>query len=128
MDIPVLQPPPRWWKCPSCAKVARTFDPDPTAVQFHHCRLFATAAIPMVEVRDFDAEPDVKRVVEKSEDYISGKRSSPVTGIHTFHSDGRQDATVFAEAATTDAAALDANSPPPKAPANGATFYAFWGK
>jgi hypothetical protein len=124
--IPTLQPPPRWWKCPSCETVDRTFDPDPGSVQFHHCPAFSGAAIPLVEVKDFDSKLDVKRVVEKAEDYIAGERDNPVTGLHTYYPTGRQDAHVFAPVAVTKATGLDSNGPPAPAGPTRSTFYCFY--
>ncbi len=96
----ILEPTPIWWRCPEC----RTIDQSRALNQtvFHACPAHHTAAVPLVQVPNPDAEPDVKRVPAHSEDYSYGEREGE-TGLHTYHADGRVDAHVFAPTATSHA-------------------------
>jgi hypothetical protein len=93
----VLEPPVRYWKCPSCLLVDRTQRSD-VHTQFHNCPALGNVAIPLIEVSDPDAKPQGRHVVVQREDYAGS--SDPTAAISTERPDGSNDITVLAETAT----------------------------
>jgi hypothetical protein len=89
MTAHILEAPVRWWKCPACGKGDRTQNPDVTAVQFHECPALNNVAIPLVEVKDLDANPHARQILVPSE-YGPGSAS-----VRTERLDGSNDCTVF---------------------------------
>lgn len=99
----ILEPPVRYWACPSCDTVDRTQKPE-AHLQFHACPGFSGANLPLVEVRHPDDKPDAKHFVSERQDFIGDETYTPrIASIRTVHADGTEDLTVFAPTATIKA-------------------------
>lgn len=98
MSAHLLQPPVRYWACPSCGTRDRTQNAPVEGIgyvqQFHPCPAFSNASIPLIEVPTPDAKPDGRQVAVLRED------DGTVASIRTEHGDGSNACTVFAPTAT----------------------------
>jgi hypothetical protein len=94
----VLEPPVRWWKCPSCPAVGRTQRHE-FHVEFHECPALGKASIPLVEVASPDDEPKARHIAVEREDYAGDNFTPRVSAVRTERLDGSNDVTVFAPTA-----------------------------
>lgn len=92
MTAHLLEPPVRYWKCPSCLLTDRTQRSD-VHTQFHNCPAIGGACIPLVEVHDVDDKPDGRQLIVQSE------TGPGMASVRTERGDGSNDVTVFARPA-----------------------------
>lgn len=96
--VMILNPPVRWWRCPSCQTTDRTERSD-IHTQMHNCPGLLGIVVPLVEVATLDTEPDAQHVLVEREDYIGFEHADHIMAVRTEHGDGSNDCTVFAPTA-----------------------------
>lgn len=99
MSVETLEPPVKFWRCPSCSVTERVKQVG-AYTRMHSCGGLNGLTAPLVEVAGFDADPDARHLVLEREDYIGQTGMPPVMAVHTDHGDGSNDRTVFAPTAT----------------------------
>ncbi len=99
MTAVLLEPPTRWWACPSCRARDRTTGP---GVRFHPCPAVGLANVPFVEVTGPDVQPDGRHVLVAREDYDVDRTGSRWAAVRTERGDGSNDCTVFAPVARVE--------------------------
>lgn len=101
----LLEPPVRYWRCPSCTTLDRT-QQFGAHTRMHDCPGHGGLNIPMCEVADPRDDPSpskVRHVVHGREDFVGGKAQEEYTplvaSVVTERADGSNDVTVFAATA-----------------------------
>lgn len=102
MNVPILEPIPRLWECPSCAErhISRETQP---ITPLHSCKALRGITAPMVELVGAELDhSQVRHVVMDREDYV-GKElvqcdwtGRPVMAVKTERADGSNDLVVLA--------------------------------
>lgn len=87
-----------------------TRNPEPHT-QMHSCPGLGGLTIPFVEVGSLADRPDARHVMVEREDF-AGPDGQRYMGVRTVHGSGREDFTVFAEAAVVDSQAINIAEPP----------------
>lgn len=108
MTAPLLEPPVRYWACPSCGLQDRTQQAGPHT-QYHPCPALRGFNAPLVEVLNPGDRPGARHRLVEREDYAGDPAIGRYAALRTERPDGSNDVTVFAPTATAGTRGHNAN-------------------